>query len=294
MPGFKTPILNNNIRLDQGTLARACSTLTVVTGMEQSAVVDKSFLLNRPNHNLRKKSQYVAKKVILQDTQKLPCDGRGNEVARIAAYMADEMSKNAKSYAALKMSKLNKDSDFSKAYNACIKEWSGRSWYQQLLIDPNYCISIGLAKKSNKVEAIILWTLKVAQNSVWDHKPYIRKTFHPAVPNGEQVWHHYDRYLYYYDIWSNIHYGYVGRACGFSESELLDGAGIEQIGSDLLRFKLPSGKVNVEGLRAFDDSSDRESISIGIALHKKHPDYVTSQAILSRVKNASKLTKKPC
>ncbi|WP_433390991.1 polymorphic toxin type 44 domain-containing protein [Micromonospora sp. KLBMP9576] len=31
-------------------------------------------------------------------------------------------------------------------------------------------------------------------------------------------------YEIYYDIWSNIHYGYVGRAAGFSEFQLQAGA----------------------------------------------------------------------
>lgn len=32
-----------------------------------------------------------------------------------------------------------------------------------------------------------------------------------------------------YDIWSNIHYGFVGRFVGFTEFELINGAGYAQI-----------------------------------------------------------------
>ncbi|WP_241150813.1 polymorphic toxin type 44 domain-containing protein, partial [Pseudomonas viridiflava] len=60
------------------------------------------------------------------------------------------------------------------------------------------------------------------QNRPWDHKPIIRRTI-----GG--IWHKQGKYDYFYDIWSNVHYGYVGMAGGLSESVLLDGAGAEQI-----------------------------------------------------------------
>lgn len=31
-----------------------------------------------------------------------------------------------------------------------------------------------------------------------------------------------------YDVWGNIMFGYLGKAAGFDEGELLDGAGVEQ------------------------------------------------------------------
>jgi hypothetical protein len=66
----------------------------------------------------------------------------------------------------------------------------------------------------------------------------------------------------YYDIWSNIHFGYAGSAAGFEEGVLLDGAGLEQIGTDLLRRRWPTRSQGVQGLRAYDDKSDRASISM--------------------------------
>ena len=46
-------------------------------------------------------------------------------------------------------------------------------------------------------------------------------------------WHKYGQHDYYFDIWSNIHYGYVGTASGFCRDKLIDGAGVAQIGSDV-------------------------------------------------------------
>jgi hypothetical protein len=71
-------------------------------------------------------------------------------------------------------------------------------------------------------------------------------------------------FTYYYDIWSNIHFGYVGSAAGFTESELLDGAGAEQIISTLIGGGLP--EKTTEGLRGWDDEPDRVSVKTGIAL----------------------------
>lgn len=294
MAGFKHPILNGNLYIDPGTSVRTCSTLPVPTGTEQCIIPDLNhfFYVKKNYSNTTKQS--IEKKTIIQDEHSLPCDGRGNEAKPIAKYMAKEMSANAKSDNAKVMRNLNEDSDFAKTYNACLREWSNKPWYHQLLVGTDYCYDLALSKNINKADAIIKWTLKVAQDAEWDHKPYIRKTFRPAVPAGEQVWHAYDNYLYYYDIWSNIHYGYVGMACGFTKSELLDGAGLEQIGTDLLRRRLPDANDNIKGLRAYDDPSDRESISIGISLYQKNPSHVTSQSILSAIKNAKDITKKPC
>ncbi|MDH1262060.1 polymorphic toxin type 44 domain-containing protein [Pseudomonas sp. GD03944] len=49
------------------------------------------------------------------------------------------------------------------------------------------------------------------------------------------AWQNCGQMDYVYDIWSNIHYGYVRRAGFFSESVLPDGAGLEQIASDSIR-----------------------------------------------------------
>ena len=63
----------------------------------------------------------------------------------------------------------------------------------------------------------------VRQQGPWDPKPEIARLFKYSQEIGGE-W-------YYYDIWGNIMFGYLGAASGFSESALLDGAGIEQIGS---------------------------------------------------------------
>ena len=61
--------------------------------------------------------------------------------------------------------------------------------------------------------------------------------------------------VFYYDIWANIHYGYVGKAAGFSENDLLTGAALEQAVAH-------PGQTG-------DDLSDRASIQIGIRLYRE-------------------------
>lgn len=83
----------------------------------------------------------------------------------------------------------------------------------------------------------------------------------------------------------------MGRAGGFTESALLDGAGLEQIASDSIRKiqkwderKGPHRSADIEGLRAWDDIGDRVSISIGIKLYKQHPTGgVTAEMLMDEV-----------
>ncbi|WP_325166769.1 polymorphic toxin type 44 domain-containing protein [Pseudomonas sp. LAM2023] len=118
------------------------------------------------------------------------------------------------------------------------------------------------------------------QDRPWDHKLAIAERF-----GG--VWQKQGEVDFYYDIWSNIHYGYVGRAGGFSESVLLDGAGLEQISSDSIRkvrkwdeHSGPHRSADIEGLRAWDDIGDRVAISIGVKLHEMHPSGGITAKIL--------------
>lgn len=214
-----------------------------------------------------------------------------DELTPIAGYMAGEMNANAHGIEARKMKRLNEDSAAR-----CIEDFTKLPIWRQLLgvgITPEQCIDMQM---SNHLAALLLWTAKVHQGGDWDHKPKIAKRFHPRVagPQPEQHWHLYGLTLYFYEVWSNLHYGYVGRAAGFSESSLLDGAGLEQIGSDLGRGNLPRSRAGVPGLRSFDDPHDRTAIQIGVQLFKSTPSNVTAaQLVQEVVKAQSKILTKP-
>ncbi|MDF9728323.1 polymorphic toxin type 44 domain-containing protein [Klebsiella pneumoniae] len=46
--------------------------------------------------------------------------------------------------------------------------------------------------------------------------------------SSKSYYHKFKQHDYFYDVWSNIHYGYVGRSVGFSEAILLKGSTWEQ------------------------------------------------------------------
>ncbi len=137
---------------------------------------------------------------------------------QVATYIAGEMNRNIKHPSILKMKQLN--SFDAAAENA---KFQKLPWYARLS-PPNFqAMQLG-----NTVTAMALWTERVGQNRPWDHKVTIGQQFGGA-------WQKHGQLDYFYDIWSNIHYGYVGRAGGLTESALLDGAGLEQIASDSIR-----------------------------------------------------------
>lgn len=136
------------------------------------------------------------------------------------------------------------------------------------------------------MKAKILWTERVFAKRPWDHKPIIREKFsHLAVerthPQTQVVYksyyHKYKDYDYFYDVWSNIHYGYVGLSVGFDEDMLLNGADLAQI--------IDSKGGNVE-----DTNDDKTSIKIGFSLYYKYGKYaegLTANDILEALDNAT-------
>lgn len=81
-----------------------------------------------------------------------------------------------------------------------------------------------------KTGALTLWSAKVGPGLEWDHKPKLTNLLELAAENDfyfpiagspETEW--------YYDIWSNIHYGFVGAAAGFSGDTLQMGAATAEL-----------------------------------------------------------------
>jgi uncharacterized Zn-binding protein involved in type VI secretion len=206
-----------------------------------------------------------------------------DQMEELAAYIAGEMNRNIKHPSVLRMKELiSYDSD------AAAKKFRELPWYARLAGPPNF----NTIAWTKKLEAMAIWAGLVGQNMEWDHKPKLRKLF-PGI------WHKQGKYIYYFDIWSNIHYGYVGILGGLSESVLLDGAGAEQIVSDTLHKadeiwekpkedrKLPGPHPSASPwtqLRSWDDVADRVSISIGIKLANQHLDGgITADMIMNEV-----------
>lgn len=209
-----------------------------------------------------------------------------DELTPIATYMAHEMNVNAHGPDCLQIARLN-------AFDAegCVADYFKASWWRKLFgaLSPQQCTDIMV---SNTEAALMMWAMKVRQDGEWDHKPKIAARF-LSPTNHSHYWFTYDAVKYYYDIWSNIHYGYVGAAAGFDESVLLDGAGLEQIGSDLFRRRWLTQSAGVSGLRAYDDESDRNSISMGIELFSLVPSHISPRELVETILMTPGLATKP-
>ena len=211
-----------------------------------------------------------------------------DEITPIADYMTQEMRNNSTGADVRRMLENNRFSG-----EGCIADYQKLPFWQQLLglgITPQQCIDMQM---SSRTAALISWGLNVRQDGIWDHKPIIARRFHPRNPGGQQHWHLHNTTLYYYDVWSNVHYGFVGKAAGFSDAVLLDGAGLEQIGSTLLRLSRPQRDTTVSGLRAWDDPHDRAGVEMGISLYRTNPGNLTTQILLNAILGSTRIEKKP-
>lgn len=112
-------------------------------------------------------------------------------------------------------------------------------------------LQINNAIPSNKPIAYAHWAALVAPGADWDHKGDILdmtagpNTFTPLPGGNGNI---------RYDVWSNIHYGYVGREAGFSGFELHAGADVADL-----------------AVNQSLEPSDRVAVQIGIELHEQYP-----------------------
>ncbi|MGB3904696.1 MAG: RHS repeat-associated core domain-containing protein, partial [Anaerolineae bacterium] len=141
-----------------------------------------------------------------------------------------------------------------------------------------------------KQAALLNFGWMVRQGGPWDPKPYIAEN----IP-----YYNYHRIagdFYYYDVWGNIMFGYLGTAAGFSESELLEGAGLEQIGSDTwyaiyyrdpCRLPRPRhGWSRALRLWTWDHPEDRVTARIGMRLWSLYQTGVQTYHIIQAVVEA--------
>ncbi|NHZ78995.1 hypothetical protein F2P44_06855 [Massilia sp. CCM 8695] len=204
------------------------------------------------------------------------CD-HANDVVPIAAYMITEMQRNPFSEEGKKMMAAN-------AYDIAqeMKAWNAMPWYAKIGGPPDY----GSISAGQKLAAYTIWAERVGPNRPWDHKPILS-----ARLRKQNIfragWQRYGNEDYFYDIWSNIHYGYVGAACGFSPDELLGGAGLAQAGSDIMRdvssLRRPTVQNHPENgawANTFDDIPDHISIKLGVTLYQQTKPAALTVAVL--------------
>ncbi len=113
------------------------------------------------------------------------------------------------------------------------------------------------------------WAYLVRPGGPWDHKPIIASAlgmyedgdFRTPLPDGETV--------VSYEIWSNIHYGYVGTHIGISEMELHGGANVADLASN-----------GWDGI----NPADAIAIQMGIDLRRRYkPNELTIDVVENKI-----------
>ena len=197
----------------------------------------------------------------------------------VATYIVAQMNENPFTEAGRKITAAN-------SYDAAreAQRWYASPWNLGAGDPPRFTERA----VASKALAYALWAAKVAPGGDWDHKPVIEDDF----PTGKSLLlHKYQGFDYFYDIWSNIHYGYVGIAVGFTARELLGGAGLAQFGDDIagniVRGRRPSPQhhpSNGPWPNSADDIQDHTSIQLGIDLWSEvKPGAMTVDLLLERI-----------
>ncbi|HWL27825.1 MAG TPA: polymorphic toxin type 44 domain-containing protein [Burkholderiaceae bacterium] len=204
--------------------------------------------------------------------RRIVCE-HADSVVPIAQYMVQEMKTNPFTIEGRKIAAANAaDPD------ELLKQWHRQPWYGRLGGPPDY---YGAAM-GQKAAAYAMWTERVAPGRPWDHKPALLRRFPSALETG---WHKYGDFEYYFDIWSNIHYGYVGVALGFSASEMISGAGLAQY-LDNLRKSKPQNDYPELGPwpASADDVPDHLSIKLGTDLYYQvMPHALKVETLLQKI-----------
>lgn len=116
--------------------------------------------------------------------------------------------------------------------------------------------------------ALIEWGLKVRPGGDWDHKPKLDQ----MLGLGKDKDYYFpirgdNQHEVFYDIWSNIHYGYVGAAAGLDGKTLQDGASV------------------ADGIAGRNDKVDEVTVQIGIDMWNKYGANLTKKQFHQEILN---------
>lgn len=210
-----------------------------------------------------------------------------------ANYICKEIKKNVKSSFADELIFLtSKYSKIQASQKQALDKMtpSGRAL---VLSSPSYSPLAGKVfdKVDGRIKAYNKWKALVAGGMIWDHKPAILSMQHSQKWACDST----TELKFMYDIWSNIHYGFVGRFVGFTEFELINGAGYAQIcenNKSLWKWTMTYvanrfvdiGDADILG--GFDDAEDAQSIKVGFSLYNRFgeiPFALTPQDIINEI-----------
>jgi len=120
--------------------------------------------------------------------------------------------------------------------------------------------------KGNEWLAYFIWWNAVRDHAMWDHKPKLQRKFNLKDSDDYYFPIRGDtEHEYFYDIWSNIHYGFVGSAANFDADTLHKYAESRGVGA---------GKT---------DEGDKLSVQIGIDLWHKYQLQLTKLDLINEI-----------
>ncbi len=215
-------------------------------------------------------------------------------VIEIAQYLCREIQVNSKSGHVKEIRNLL--TSYNKGGMAAQKALSSMTPFGRAFVQstPSHSLLFSAAisdKIEGRIKAYTKWKGLVAAGCPWDHKKAIQRL------QGYQHWScdKNKHFLFFYDLWSNIHYGFIGKAVGFTEWELTAGAGVAQLKDNKRSWGTWASQYlqnrirelgDADFLAAFDDASDNEAIKIGFRLYDRYggtPSFLTAQAILDEI-----------
>jgi len=184
----------------------------------------------------------------------MECSHEKDGAIEVAKYIVDEIKTNIKSKEAAEIY------DYLD-YKIYIEKYYNKNTLAPPP-DPIVIKEIGVAK----------WIAMVDTGKPWDHKPKITNRFKVVAVErytelGNYTRSHYHKYHYhdyYFDVWSNIHFGFVGKYCEFSDSFLLFGSNTQQMITNLKNLDFFQG----------DTPADKVSIQLGINLYYTYKDKI--------------------
>jgi hypothetical protein len=143
-------------------------------------------------------------------------------------------------------------------------------------------VSNNLDSISTTHKAFLEFKSLVGYGRPWDHKLYISETYGKysldPVSNEQIPW----------DVWSNIHYGYIGKRIGFSKWTLLSAAGIAQFKDSVVPdgylLRRDQDRFDFDVFSALDDPRDQVAIKIGIFLWDKNKLKVNHALVMDSIR----------
>jgi len=136
------------------------------------------------------------------------------------------------------------------------------SWLQRIFVgDPNYLNCALKADLASRAVASGSFGCMVADArsrpvcGQWDYKKEIGDEWGNFQIVDFSLLGIAEEQVFFYDIWANFHFGYLGMVGGFSEEALLTGAAVEHAASNL--------QIEIQ-----DDPSDLVANQVGIRLYK--------------------------